>query len=726
MKLTPPFFALSCVPWPKALLLSFASSLLTMLQVLGAAPHFETEIVPILTQAGCNAAACHGAATGKGGFKLSLFAEDILSDYHAMTRDRAGRRLDLIKPEQSLLLRKASRRLDHEGGRRLPHQSTAYAVVRAWITQGAPLGDASLHCVGLKTVPAEVIGAKSGAATPLEVIATFSDGSSREVSQWCRFESLDEQVASVSTNGEVIFHDPGITTIMLRFGDQSLGIRAGLPFSIASIDPAPNTMDSLPGPLDSLLEREWAKWQVKAEPAAPPHLLIRRLHLDLVGRLPTEQEARKWLDLISQPSQYELLVDELIASDRFAEYWSLKQADWLRLDSRKIGQDQGAEFHAWLREKVAQGESMLEMVQEMVRPAQALEGHPAVHFNRYARDPRDMAEYVGEVLLGSSIGCARCHNHPADRWTMKDYHDFAALFARTSYQAGRLVFQDLGDVPHPRTGEASQPRVLGMRDPLLPIQREDPLGALANWLGREGVDRFEKAFLNRLWKALFGRGIVDPVEDLRETNLPLIPGLLETMASAWRGQDHRLQSALKMMVMTRAYQQGSVPSIAEGGSQSLFNAMVSRPITERVWVDAIRQVTGVSDFLSETLPDGSAIAAWDHRIESFALDVLGRCRREASCQASSAIGGLARSLYWFNDSGFQRTLDQAGFQLSLESGDCDKRLQAVYWKALSRPVTQQEWAYWSALQSENNEGRSDFLSDALWAILNSQEFRWIH
>lgn len=688
-------------------------------------PHFRTQIVPVLTQAGCNAAACHGAATGKGGFKLSLFAESAESDYHAIVRDRFSRRWDATDSDRSLLLRKASRQIDHEGGRRVPQNSPAYDLLKRWIVSGAPYGDPSLHCVRLETIPHEVLGQSMGETLTLQVRATFSDGSQRDVSKWCLFESLNEQVAEMTPYGELQLTGYGIGSVFIRFGDQSIAVRVGLPHVSEGGDFPSHGVEH---PIDERLTQEWSKWGLKASPRAETQSLVRRLFFDLAGQLPLPEEAREWSQKLDQPNGYEQLVDSLLASPRFSAFWSLKQADWLRMDTKRLGQEASLHFYDWHRQRVKNDDSMLRVVQEMLQAEGKAADYPQVHFNRYARDPRDMGEYVGEVLLGFRIACARCHNHPTDRWTMGDYHDFAAIFSKNALEDGKWISKDLGNIPHPKTGEPSDPRLLGMASSLNLLDRENPLKALADWFSRDGQTSFEKAFLNRLWRHLFGQGIVEPVDDLRETNLPRIPGLLELMAKRWREQNHSLRSALKMIVLTQAYQQKCFTGAMDSQRISFFNGRLPAALSGRLWVDAVRQVSDQTDYLSGELPLGDAVHAWDHRTESYALDVLGRCRRESSCESAGIEGGgLARAMFWFNDPELQSNLDLAGQRLWQESFDSgmDGIVEELYWSAYARPPVFEERDHWQQLSEQASHEPALFLSDVLWALLNSEEFRWI-
>jgi len=708
---------------------SFGSCLLALcaagslvMQAEESVPHFEVEIVPMLTKAGCNAGACHGAATGKGGFKLSLFAEDAQADYEAITRDRFARRLNPDHPEESLILKKASRQLDHEGGRRIRRSSEDFARLRQWIRAGAPAGDPAITCESIQVSPAEIIVGAVGDSADIRVEARMSDGSRKDVTQWSVFESMDDGIADVTGSGEVILQRHGVTSIMIRFGSLTGSTRVGLPFP----SEGPSTTGMATHLIDITLHKEWAKWHLRPSESAQRHQLIRRLFLDLTGQLPTEEEAKHWTQVLDTQDGYDTLVQHLLSTNAFTDYWSLHCADWLLLDSKKLGLAAKGYFE-WLRSRIRQDASMLDTVSELVRARGSFIDHPPSNFQRHAGDPRDMAEYVGQTLLGARIACARCHNHPVDQWTLTDYHDFAAIFAKTGLDDGQALLKDLGDVPHPKSGKASQPRPLGMPKEVGKTSVADPLQQFGTWLEQDGAERFGRAFANRIWKKLFGRGVVEPVDDLRATNPPSIPHLLDTMVAHWSDRDHRLRALVKLIVTSTAYRQEARFDATPGTAKGCFNAMQPRSFEGRVLVDAIRGITEQTDYLQSVLEDNKAIASWDHRQESYALDVLGRCQREDACDEENVSGGgLSKSLYLFNDPELQQTLEQTAQRW------CDQfenqsaaMVQSLYWRAFARSPHEEELRHWVG-SLDRAADKHATLADLMWAVLNSREFIWIH
>ena len=686
------------------------------------APHFATEIVPILTKAGCNSGACHGAATGKGSFKLSLFAEDAVADFEAISRDRFARRLNVDHPGESLILKKASNQIEHEGGRRLRKGSRDFETLKKWITAGAPEGDPAIQCVGLEVSPREIKAQKKGDTLPIKVEAVMADGSKRNVTRWCVFESMDDGVADVTGGGEVVFQNHGVTSVMIRFGALTSSARIGLPYPKRIQE---NTFIAS-HPVDQILLKEWNKWNLHPAEQAKLHSKIRRLFLDLTGHLPSADEAKHWAEILNKDDGYHNLVKHLLSTPSFADYWSLKFADWLLIDTKKLGADAGKVYYEWIRSQIQQNNSMLSLARSLLETRGSFLENAPSNFHRQTNDPRDMAEYVGQTLLGARIACARCHNHPVDRWTLTDYHDFAAVFSKTGLENGKVVYKDLGKVPHPKTGQASVPRPLGVLQTPTSIEKSDPLKALADWLGTKGQNQFARAFSNRIWRELFGRGVVEPVDDLRSTNPPLIPNLLDTIVTHWSTKDYRFHDLIELLVTSRAYQQSASFNAVEGSPKGFFNAMTPRELDGRVLVDAIREVTGQGGFLKSDV-GGSAIASWDHRMESFALDVLGRCQRDEPCADSGTSGGgLSKSLYLFNDPELQTVLDSnAAEKVHSPDWNAKTMINELYWKAYSREPKSNEMLYWTqALESSNS--KQNTLSDMMWAVLNSREFIWNH
>lgn len=700
-----------------------ASAILLLSHLAGVAaeevPAFRTDILPILTRAGCNAGACHGAASGQGGFRLSLFGYDPEADFERVTREFGGRRIDLARPEDSLLLRKASETdVDHEGGRKLGSGSRNFALLRNWIAAGAPAGPPDLQVTGIAVEPPDLLLETPGESRPLRVTATLSDGSSRDVSDLALYTSNDDAVAEVTKSGTLTLSGRGLTSIMVRYGGQVAALRVAVPLD----GPGPRDGE-FPSAnfIDDAIRAGFVRLRVTPAPLSDDAEFLRRAYLELAGRLPGEAATRAFLTEPDAPDRRARVIDGLLASDGFVDFWTLKLADLLLLN----GQGPAAKtWHAWLREQVAANAPFDRIARELVTAS----GEPARNgpagFMLLASDPRDLSEHVGRIFLGAQIGCARCHAHPSDRWTQDDYHRFAAFFARVTRDGGVVRAGDRGEVDDPKTGRPLAPRALGGPAIVIPEGADRRL-ALADWMTDPANPFFARTVVNRVWKHLLGRGLVEPVDDLRPTNPASHPELLDALAADFTAHGHDLRRLIRLVVTSRTWQLASRGGSAEPAAGRLFARALLKDLPAPVFADAVAQVTGVADHFAGYPAGTRAVQLVSPATPSAALDVLGRCDRKRSCDASSVTGGgLAQALHLINGSTIN---DKLGRGLAAELPALANRelVETLYLRAFSRFPTAAEIAAWDpALPS--GDGRADAVADLLWALLNSREFAVNH
>ncbi|MBM3457681.1 MAG: DUF1549 domain-containing protein, partial [Armatimonadetes bacterium] len=564
-------------------------------------PEFLRDVLPLLSRAGCNTGTCHGAAIGQGGFRLSLLGYDPEADHASITRELEGRRVDLEAPAASLLLRKPAGTLPHGGGKRLLSGSSGYETVRAWIAQGAAAGDLDRKVTRLEVSPADVLLPGPGRAVPLRVRAIWSDGSAQDATGLALFTSYDPSLVVLDQGGSARLLRPGVGIVMVRYQGQAVSVRLAAPLGRAPL----RASGSPPAhPIDRAVWGELARLRVAPAGRSEDAAFLRRIYLDLIGLLPAEEEVRTFLEQARRdPQARTRLVGELLQRPEFAEYWSFRLADSLQLNPKGLGAAGATAYHSWLQEQVARNRPLGSVVRDLLLGS----GDPAqvgpANFYRVAADPRDTAEYVSRTLLGIRVACARCHHHPFDRWGQDDYSSFAALFARVRYDGTAVRVTATGEVPHPRTGRRAPPRVLLGADTASVPEPVDRRLLVADWLAPAGRSNgsaapaihplLARSLANRIWKWVVGRGVVEPTDDLRPTNPPSNPALLEVLTARFQQSGGDLREFLSFIVQSETYQRSS--HSAGNPGEGLFARAILKPLVGQVLADALSQATGVPD-----------------------------------------------------------------------------------------------------------------------------------
>jgi len=688
--------------------------------------HFPTDILPRLTQAGCNAGKCHGAATGQGGFKLSLFGDDPAADYAAITRERGGRRIDFANPERSLFLRKPSRDLDHKGGQKLRAQSADWKAVRDWIAAGAPFGKTDLRVTKITVIPAiwranpsafEKEISKNKRQLQLRVTATFNNGQSRDVTTHAVFTTQNDNVAEVGKSGIVTALRPGVAPIMVRAVGQVSAMRVAVPFKreLANDFPKPRNF------IDEQVFAELQRMRIPISPEAGDVVFLRRATLDLAGRLPTSAEVRAF---IKNPNR-EKLINRLIGSEEFVDFWTMKFADQLLIDSKKLGAEPARAYRDWLRQQIARNARMDQVARELLTARGNVTQNAAANFQRQKTDPRDMGEFVSQTLLGIRVACARCHNHPFDRWSQADYHQFAAFFARTRVKGGELVLVERGEVRHPRTEKVMSPSPLGV-SANASADGLDYRPALADWLIRPDNPFFARAMVNRVWREMMGRGIVEPVDDLRVSNPPSNPALLDALAASFVENKFDLRRLIRDIATSRAYQLSSRATAANRADTQLFSHAYLKPLPAPVKADAISQATGQPDVYAGQPKGTRAVQLLDAQVPSYTLDVFGRCPRTDNCADPTQFGGgLSSALHLINDPTLNAKLGPAVDELLKKYPQPRALLDEIFLRTLSRFPNDKERAKCLKHIAEVKDTKEGW-QDLLWALLNTREFGFNH
>ncbi len=645
---------------------------------------FVNDVVPVLTRSSCNAASCHGAALGQGGFKLSLLGNDPEADHVTITRELSGRRIDRADPASSLLLRKPTRQMPHRGGRVLEVESQNYAVLLEWARNGFQLGHGGPGVVGLK-----VSGPIDGR---LVVDARYSDGSGKDVTRLALFSSNDDAIAEVNRDGDVKLKNPGETTIMVRFAGHVGAARVGKPFDgLTDRKPLGGLRSS--SFVDERIGQALERIGLTASPPCDDAAFARRAFLDVIGTLPRPEEVRAFL---SRPDRSKLLA-ELIARPEFDTYWAYRLDQIFQVSSKRIS-SAAAPFHAWLKSRVKKPWA------ETARLALTACGSaPETGFYRLTADPKEMSENTGRIFLGSRWQCAQCHDHPFERFRQQDYFGLAAMFARVRHTDEGIVSYHRGEVTFPRTGKDALP--------VFPDGSQGDVDGdrrlkLADWVASN--PQLRRSFANRIWALLMGRGLVQPVDDFRASNPPSHPELLDELSRL-----ETIPELVSVIANSAAYGlSGATDSNRQ--DRRFYSHFFSRPLAAEVLVDAIALATGIPDSYPDRPAGTRAIELGDFAVPSYTLDVCGRNR--PGFEAS-----LPQALHLLNGEAVDSKLRCVGPLLASSNADL---VEELYLRTLSRLPTSDEADHWQ--KTLDRGPRAEIGEDLLWALLNSRELATCH
>jgi hypothetical protein len=708
---------------------------------------FATEVAAVLSRAGCNQGSCHGNLNGKGGFKLSLRGEDPAWDFRVLTRDTLGRRVDPLRPEQSLLLQKPAGQLPHEGGRRFGPESVEYRLLRDWIAQGCNNDLATTaRPTSLQVEPQSPILREPIKSTQIRVRAAFPDGL-RDVTHLAVFEPTNLALR-VARDGAVEGDAPADGVVLVRYLHLQVPVR--LTFVPARSD-YPGIGNLRPANfIDEHLFAHWKALRLVPSELTTDREFLRRVYLDTLGLLPTVAETKAFL-VDERADKRARLIDTLLQRPEFADTWALKWADLLRNEEKALDSHGVRVFHEWIRHAIAQGEPLNEFARDLLAGRGSSYGDPASNYYRALRDPYTRAETTAQVFLGVRLQCAKCHNHPFERWTQDDYHGFAAFFARVQYRivennrrdkfdkhefvGEQIIYVDrTSELNHPRTGAPVAPRFPGTPGPDLAPQG-DRLQALADWVADPKNPYFARAQVNRVWFHLMGRGLVDPLDDFRATNPALCEPLLDALARDFAENGFDLRHAVRKILNSRAYQLSTRPARPDQPEAEVnFACAAVRPLPAEVLLDALAQVTG-SPVAFAGVPAGTRagqLPGVPVRRERGAapapgerfLTAFGKPVRSLSCECErSDEPTLNQALQRLNGSLLEQLLQAPNNVLGrrLGSHPPETILDDLFLAALSRPPTPAERSRALQVIRQTRTPRLG-LEDVLWGLLNSKEF----
>jgi len=704
---------------------------------------FRNHVIPVLTKLGCNSGACHGAAAGKNGFKLTLRGYDPELDFAVLSRQAAGRRINKIEPARSLMLLKPTMAIGHGGGKRMEVGSLEYKVISEWIASGmtAP-SEADPRIVRVEVSPREAILA-TGAEQQLRVQAHFSDGHAEDVTRWVKYATGDSSVAVVDDDGKVKVQGSGEAPITVWYMSQVSFARVTNPFphevkpEVFARSPRHNYID------DPVLKKLQALRIAPSEPATDREF-IRRAFLDAMGVLPTAQEVERFVS-DTAPDKRARLVDALLGREEFVDYWTNRWSDVLLVSSAKLASNAMWSFHNWIREGVAANKPWDRFVREIITAAGNTLDNGAANYYVIHKETTDLNENASMAFLGMSITCARCHNHPLEKWTQKQYYEMANLFARVGLKNGtrpgdvQVYSNPTGDVNHPRLGRPLPPRPLdGEAIPL--DAAKDRREHLAEWLTSPANPYFARALVNRVWKNFMGRGLVEAVDDMRATNPPSNEELLAALTKDFVGHGFDVKYLIRTVMNSAAYQRSSRANETNKQDERYYSRYIIKRLPAEAMLDAVAQVTGVPTEFPGYPAGMRAVQLPDARVNSYFLQIFGRPPRVITCECErSSEPSVTQALHIINGETINQKLRAPGgiVETFLKLGVSDEMLiDHLYLSALSRPPNKEEVAGLLAAMTETKEAakeakdlqaaRRQAVEDLVWAVLTSKEFLFNH
>jgi hypothetical protein len=700
---------------------------------------FRLDVMPVFFRAGCNSGACHGAAAGKDGFHLSLFGYDPAGDYWRLTQQMVGRRIDLAAPEQSLLLHKALGAVPHSGGRRFQADSESYQTLVRWIREGAPDDAPGVPQVtGIALTPDKVVFSGKSKPQPLQVVAKYSDGSSRVVNRLALYFSNNKSTADIDAQGNVTAGKRGDTFVFARFARYTVGAE------IMVLPPGRFAWPKTPvnNYIDELVDAKLRKLKIAPSGLASDEEYLRRVFFDLIGLPPGPEEYAQFLGDHSKDKRARL-VDALLERDEFADLWAARWAETLKVRSDNnsaFGTDRKAAYayYQWIRDEMKRDAPLDEFVRAQVAGTGSNLRNPPV--NLYTMlpqgqyDAKAVAQDVAQVFTGVRVQCAQCHNHPFDRWTQDDYYGFVSFFTgvkrKVASEAREFYIYDDPAAPpakHLLDGHPVPARFLGGDAP--DVKGADPRVALAAWLTAKDNALFRQNLANRIWAVFFGRGIVEPVDDVRVSNPPSNRELIEEMGRRLAAYNFDAKRLIRDICGSRTYQLAAEPNATNRDDADLFSHQRLRRLRADVLLDAISQVTATPSTFAETPGGMRAVELYEggRRANSYFLKTFGLCARDSVNASETRLEPtLAQALHLLNGDTVESKLARSPLvERALKAGRTPEEIvNDLYIRALSRKPSQAERKKMLALVTDPKDRKA--YDDIFWALLNSTEFEFNH
>ncbi|EMI20670.1 secreted protein containing DUF1549 [Rhodopirellula maiorica SM1] len=720
---------------------------------IGEAYHwsFRNDVQSVLSRLGCNTGACHGALAGKGGFRLSLRGYDSDSDFVSITREAKGRRVELSDPGRSLLIAKPSGALPHKGGLRLDTESRDYRVLSSWIASGAAgpsEDDPRLEKISV-TPAASML--RPGDQTRVLVNAHYDDGRVVDVTHWAVFSATDEAIVTVDEDGLVEVVGCGEGAVLVWFGSKVALARMTVPYPHEIADEVYVTA-SRRNFIDDLNLAQLKTLNLRPSPRCDDETFLRRATLDTIGRLPSLSEREIYM---AEPAieRRDRLIEKLLASDDFVDYWTYRWCDILLVNGTRLRPVAVKTYYQWIREQVQQNKPWDQMVREILTASGLSNENGATNFYALHQTPEEMTENACQAFLGLSIGCAKCHNHPLEKWSNDQYYAMANLFARVRAKGWggdsrngdgirTLYVATAGDLIQPNRGKPQPPAPLDAP----PLKFDDPSDrrdVLADWMTDPSNPYFARAITNRVWANFFGRGLVEQVDDLRLSNPSSNEPLLAAAAQYTVDAEFDLKKLMRVILQSETYQRSSIPLPENQLEQKYLSRYYPRRLMAEVMLDSIDQTLqtaskfdqvafpGADKQKTDYYPPGTkAIELYDAAVASYFLDTFGRNPREITCECErSAEQSMVQVLHLSNGETLNPKLEDANNRIAnmIAAGKSpSEMIDTLFFAALSRSPSHDEQERLLGVIDEYGDELSTAMQDVAWSVLTSTEFTFNH
>lgn len=694
---------------------------------------FKLDVMPVFMKAGCNSGACHGSARGKDGFHLSLFGYDPDGDYQRLTRELSTRRLNLALPAESLLLMKATGKVPHTGGTRFKEDSPLYAAVLRWLDAGAPEDPPTVATpVSMEILPKQVVLEGEGARQQMTVRAHYSNGSVRDVTPSALFLSNNDTSAKIGDDGMVTAGTRGEAFVMARFATFTMGAQViVIPKGIAYQWP-PELKDN--NYIDGLVNAKLKKLRILPSALCSDETFLRRAYIDVIGLLPTREEHDRFM-ADADPQKRNKLVDELLGRKEFVELWVMKWAELLQIRSggeQNFSYKSALLYYNWLQDRLSHNVPMDKIVQELLGANGGTFKEPATNYYQITQDTLKLSENTAQVFMGMRVQCAQCHNHPFDRWTMNDYYGFAAFFSQIGRKQAEdpreiIVFNSGGgEVAHPVGGRAMAPKFLGGDTP--DVKGKDRRIVLAQWLASPDNPYFAKNLANIVWSHFLGKGIIDPVDDVRVSNPAVNPELLDALGAKFQEYHYDFKLFVRDICTSRTYQLASESNATNEQDLRNFSHSAIRRMRAEVILDCIGEVTETKEKF-RGLPLGArAVQIADGNTSDYFLTTFGRATRDTACSCEVKMDpNLSQALALLNGNTVHNKVDNSPLitQMIAAKKSPAETIDELYLRTVSRkPLPAEVSSLQAQFAQEQDQHKADI--DLFWALLNSQEFLFNH